>query len=85
MTTVNYAALTNRQIVGRIARNAASINAHQAALDALYDERIALFRAARARPTPVPYGDLAAAAGTSKDAVFKAFRTRNRAAVNGRP
>jgi hypothetical protein len=74
MTTVNLDALSARALLKRIARNAEKL----AAADNLYDERLALFRAARNRPTPIRYGDIADAAGLSKDATFKVLRVARR-------
>lgn len=74
MTTINLDALSDNALLKRIARNAEKIDA---AAD-LYEERLALFRAARNRPTPIRYGDIADAAGLSKDATFKVLRVARR-------
>lgn len=75
MTTINLESLSANALLKRITRNAEKLE--QA--EALYDERLALFRAARDRPTPIRYGDIAAAAGLSKDAIWKALREARRA------
>ena len=69
-----YAGLSERQLLARISRNAKQL----ADAESLYDDRLALFRAARNRSTPIRYADLATAADLSTDAVFKTLRVARR-------
>lgn len=69
--------MSERQLLAKLARNAERL----AAVDALYDERLTLIRAARARPKPVRYEDIAEATDLSLAGVFKVLRV---AARNGR-
>jgi hypothetical protein len=71
--------LSDRALLARLAANAQKLDR---AAD-LYDERLALIRAARARPVPVSYAEIAAAAQCSEAAIFKATREAKRREGNG--